>query len=325
MNLIRAAIDRPIAVVAAVLMVVMFGLLALRVIPIQLAPDVRRPVITITTNWRGGSPAEVEREIVNRQEEVLKGLEGLTEMEGRAQDGRARITLEFKVGQNMDRALLLVANRLDRVNGYPGEADEPTLRTAGAEDQSIAWFILKRLEGNNRDMDTFGDFATDVIQDRLERVSGVSRVDVYGGSERELRVVVDPERMARFDLTVPDVIAALRAGNLSVSAGDVEEGKRRYVVRADAELNSVERVREVVLRSDLDADTGRFARVTVGDIADVRMDYKDPTARIEIKIFVRHVSTACNSGDPIEDCRLVVHTLVDATKLCEDVPDHTEK
>ena len=98
MNLIQTAIRRPIAIVAAVLMVVMFGLLALRSIPIQLAPDVRRPVITITTQWAGGAPVEIEREIVNRQEEVLKGLEGLIQIESRAQDGRARITLEFRVG-----------------------------------------------------------------------------------------------------------------------------------------------------------------------------------------------------------------------------------
>ncbi len=280
MDVIRTAIGRPIAVVAAVLMIVMFGLLALRVIPIQLAPDVHRPVITITTNWSGGSPAEVEREIVNRQEEVLKGLEGLTDMEGRAEDGRARITLEFKIGQNMDRALLLVANRLDRVSGYPEEVDEPTLRSAGAEDQSIAWFVMQRLEGNERPMDTFGDFAIDVIQDRIERVPGVGRIDVYGGSERELRIVVDPEHMARYGLTVAEILRSLRAANLSVSAGDVEEGKRRYVVRADNELNSLGRVRAVVLRSDTDAESGRLARVTVGDIADVRFDYKDPTSYI---------------------------------------------
>ncbi len=280
MDLIRTAIARPIAVVAAVLMVVMFGVLALRIIPIQLAPDVRRPVITVTTLWPGGSPAEVEREIVNRQEDALKGLEGLTDMESRAEDGRARITLEFRVGQNMDRALLLVSNRLDRVNGYPEEADEPTLRTAAAEDQSIAWLVLRRAPGNERDIGTYGDFASDVIQDRLERVPGVGRVDVYGGRERELRVTVDPGRMARYRLTVPDVLRALRAANLSVSAGDVEEGKRRYVVRADAELNSIARVRAVVLRSAIDPETGRIARVSVGDIADVDFNYKDPSARI---------------------------------------------
>lgn len=280
MNPIQVAIQRPIAVVAAVLMTVMFGLLALRTIPIQLAPDVRRPVITITTNWLGGAPAEIEREIINRQEEVLKGLEGMTEIEGRSQDGRSRLTLEFKVGQNMDRALLLVANRLDRVTGYPAEVDEPTLRTAGAEDQSIAWFVLRRLDGNDRAMNSYGDFATDIIQDRIERVPGVARVDVYGGSERELRVTIHPERMARFGLTVPAVIGAMRAANLSVSAGDVEEGKRRYVVRAESELNTVDQVRAVVLRSDVDTESGRFARVTVADIADVTFAYKKPVSYI---------------------------------------------
>ncbi|MCH7944034.1 MAG: efflux RND transporter permease subunit, partial [Proteobacteria bacterium] len=280
MNLIRAAIQRPVAVVAAVLMTVMFGLLALSTIPIQLAPDVRRPVITITTNWPGAAPVEIEREIVNRQEEVLKGLDGMTDIEGRAQDGRSRLTLEFKVGHNMDRALLLVANRLDRVSGYPEEVDEPTLRTAGAEDQSIAWFVLRSLNDDGRPMHTYGDFASDVIQDRLERVPGVARVDVYGGSERELRITIDPERMARFRLTVPEIISTLRAANLSVSAGDVEEGKRRYVVRAVSELNSVEKVRAVVLRSDEDAESGRFARVSIADIADVECTHKDPVSYI---------------------------------------------
>ena len=280
MNLIRIAIQRPVAVVAAVLMTVMFGLLALRTIPIQLAPDVRRPVITVTTNWLGAAPVEIEREIINRQEDVLKGLEGMTEIVGRSQDGRSRLTLEFKVGHNMDRALLLVANRLDRVSGYPEEVDEPTLRTAGAEDQSIAWFILRSLEDDGPPMSTYGDFATDVIQDRLERVPGVARVDVYGGSERELRITINPERMARFGLTVPELIATLRAANMSVSAGDVEEGKRRYVVRAVSELNSVEKVRAVVLRSEEDAASGRFARVSIADIADVEFTHKDPVSYI---------------------------------------------
>ncbi len=93
MNLIRFSIERPIAVVAAVLMVVMFGLVALRSIPIQLAPDVHKPVITITTNWPGAAPVEIEREIVNRQEEALKGLRGLSELGSSSQNGRGRITL----------------------------------------------------------------------------------------------------------------------------------------------------------------------------------------------------------------------------------------
>ena len=93
MNLIRLAIERPIAVVAAVLMVVMFGLVALRTIPIQLSPDVNRPVITVTTLWTGAAPAEIEREILNRQEEEMAGLEALQSVIGRAEPGRSRLIL----------------------------------------------------------------------------------------------------------------------------------------------------------------------------------------------------------------------------------------
>ena len=123
-------------------MVVLFGWLALQTIPIQLAPDVNRPVITINTNWRGAAPAEIEREITNRQEEVLKGINGLQSISSNSNNGSSRITLEFDVGTNMDKVLLLVSNRLDRVNGYPEEADEPTLSLSGAEDRPIAWFII---------------------------------------------------------------------------------------------------------------------------------------------------------------------------------------
>jgi HAE1 family hydrophobic/amphiphilic exporter-1 len=282
MNLIRLAIDRPIAVIAAVLMVVMFGLVSLQSIPIQLTPDVRKPVITITTGWPGAAPAEIEREIVNRQEEALKGLEGLHRMESRSQDSEGELTLEFDATRNMDQALLLVSNRLDRVTDYPDEADEPRLKTASAEDSPIAWFILRHSPGNLQPIHTYRDFVEDMIQDRIERVPGVSRVNLYGGSEREMQVVVDPEKMARYGLTVPDVVRILRQEDASISAGDIDEGKRRYVVRTEGELNTIARVRSVVLRSEEDPLSGRLGRVTVGDIAEVRFGYKDPAAHLRV-------------------------------------------
>jgi len=316
MNLIRLAIDRPIAVVAGVLMIVMFGLLALRTIPVQLAPDVRKPIITITTEWFGAAPAEIEREITNRQEEVLKGLEGLEEMISSSQSGQAEITLEFRIGQDMGRALLLVANRLDRVGDYPEEADEPTLQSAGAEDSPIAWFILQRLPGNDRPIHHFGDFADDVIGERLERIPGVSRVNVFGGSERELQVLIEPRNMARYGLTVADLLTALQAANISLSAGSVNEGKRRYVVRTEGELTTPQAVREVLLLSSRDPDSGRVARVTVDDVAEVRFGYKDPTAIIrqlgEPSIAINAVrETGANVIEIMQDLRAAVAELND--------------
>ncbi|MDW3206738.1 MAG: efflux RND transporter permease subunit [Alphaproteobacteria bacterium] len=280
MDLIRVAISRPTAVVAAVLMAVMFGYVALTTIPIQLAPDVNKPVITVTTNWFGAAPAEIEREILNEQEDVLYGLEGLEKMIGTAEHGKAEIELEFAIGTDMSRALLLVSNRLDRVSSYPPESDEPTLDTAGSEDNAIAWFRLLRTEGNERPMHTFGDFAEDYVKARLERVPGVGGSDVYGGGAEEMQVIVDPVRMAEFKLTVSDVVNTLRAANASITGGDVDEGKRRYIVRTDNEFSNVDRVRQVVLRTFTDESTGRVARVTVGDIAEVTFGHKDSVAYI---------------------------------------------
>ncbi|MFT5448391.1 MAG: HAE1 family hydrophobic/amphiphilic exporter-1 [Gammaproteobacteria bacterium] len=282
MNIIRTAIDRPIAVISAVLMTVLFGMVALERIPIQLAPDVNRPVITVETLWPGAAPAEVEREIVNRQEEQMAGLEGLQSITSRSEQGRARVTLEFEVSANMDRALLLVSNRLDRVSGYPDETDQPTLDTAGSEDNPIAWFIITRAQGNERPIHEYGDFVDDIVKDRIERVPGVSQVSYFGGSEREMQITVKPELLAGYGLTVGAVLSALRSANAAVSAGDVDEGKRRYVVRTEGELATLDAVREVVLRSQTDPRTGRSAHVTVGDVAKVTFGYKRPTASIRM-------------------------------------------
>ena len=281
MDLIRYAIDKPIAVIAAVLMAVLFGYLALTSIPIQLTPDVRKPVITIETVWPGAAPVEVEREITNKQEDELKGVEGLDSMTSRSRTGQAQITLEFAIGTDMDRALLLVANRLDRVSGYPAEADEPTLGTSGSEDSPIAWFVLKRVEGNTTPMAHFGDFVEDVVSPAFERVPGVAGTNVFGGSARELQIIVDPERLAQYRMTIPDVVRQLRASNISISAGDVDEGKRRYIVRTEGNLNTVDAVEQVVLRSARGgAADASYGRVRVDDVANVRFGYKDATTVI---------------------------------------------
>ncbi len=278
-GVIRSAIDRPVSVISVVLMVVMFGLLALAAIPVQLAPDVRKPIITITTNWFGAAPAEVEREITNRQEDVLKGLEGLQEMVSSSRNGQAEITLEFAPNQNMDRSLLLVSNRLDRVNGYPDRADEPVLQSSGSEDSPIAWMVMQRLPGETRDIHTFGDFVEDVVKARLERVPGVSRVNVFGGSQQEMHVIVEPRRLAEQGITVDFLLDVLRGANVALSAGYVDEGKRRYTVRTEGELNTLDAVRQVLVLSRVTPD-GRQVRVTVGDVADVQYGYNEPAARI---------------------------------------------
>jgi hydrophobic/amphiphilic exporter-1 (mainly G- bacteria), HAE1 family len=280
MKLIELAVRRPIAVLSIVLMIVLMGWLALRIIPIQLTPDVRKPLILIQTSWPGASPAEIEREIVIPQEEKLKGLEGLEKMESRARRGRATIILEFNITADRNRSILLINNRLQQVTGLPEEADEPILRTRDTDDNPIAWFSITKLPGNAKSIRSYGDFLDDVVRDKLERVTGVAAVNVRGGNESEIRVIVDPNRLAHYRITVPDVNSALRGTNISISAGEVDEGKREYRVRTESELNSVARVKGVVLRTQRDKASGRVFRVTVGDVANVEFGHKKRDARI---------------------------------------------
>ena len=280
MGFIKLAIQRPTAVLSVVFMIVLGGVVALNAIPIQLTPDTRKPVLTIFTTWAGASALDVEREITNRQEDALRGIEGLNEIDSASRDSGARIILRFGIGTNMDRALMLVSNRLSNINGIPSDAREPRIRTRDAEDNPIAWFSVTTAEGNRKPIYAYGRVLEDVVQDRLERIQGIGLVNVWGGRRNELRVIIDPQRMARFGLTIADLAGKLRGANASISAGDVEEGKRRYVVRTDNELSSIERVNSLVLRSTTDPATGRIARVTLGDIAKVEYDLIETDTQI---------------------------------------------
>lgn len=331
MNLIRYAIDRPVAVVAAVLIAVLFGTLAMSRIPIQLAPDVRKPIVVVETAWPGAAPTEIEREIVNPQEETLRGLDGLEIMTSRSRTGQASVTLEFAVGIDMSQSLLLISNRLDRVGGYPDEASEPTLNTSGSDDSPIAWVLLTAARGNTRSLPTYGDFLEDVAKDRIERIEGVSAVNVFGGTPRELQVVINPQRLSRYGLTVPQVVRALRAENISISAGDVDEGKRRYVVRTESSLNTEEAIRNVVLRSDV--ATGGAGRVRVMDVAEVSFAYRDPTSRLRFKgqpglAFNVVRESGANVISVMEELRIVLDELkagpfAEAGLIAEQVYDET--
>ncbi len=313
MNLIKASLERPIAIVSVIIMTVILGFVALDRIPIQIAPDVNKPIISITTYWYGASPYEMEREIVNRQEEALQGVEGAKKITANTREGRAVLTVEFNIGSDMDKSLLLVSNRLNQIEDYPEDAGEPTLDTAGLDDNAIAWFILTKTAGNERNIAAYGDIVEDLIQDRIERIPGIARTNAYGSSETELRITIDPEKMAYYGLTVANVVNILRNENSSISAGDVEEGKRKYVVRAEGEIKSEQQVNDIVLISEQD-NNGRYGRVTISNIANVEFTYKEPRAIIR---FLGQSSIAINairaSGanviDVMKDVRLVLNDL----------------
>ena len=230
MSWTRLALSNPTATLVAVLLVILFGGLSLSRLPIQLTPEVERPEITIRTEWRAAAPEEVEAEIIEPQEKVLRGLSGVNRIVSKAQRGQGEVSIEFVVGHDLRRGLIEVLNRLNRVPRYPEDANEPIIDTVGGNSRAIAWFITRTGEGNPRDIQGYKDYAEEVVQTRFERVPGVARSEVYGGREREVRITFDPYRAASLGIELP-AAARLAGANQDISGGDVSVGKRRYTLR----------------------------------------------------------------------------------------------
>ena len=271
MNVIQSAIRYPVTATVGVLFVVLFGVVSLLRLPIQLTPDVTKEEITVDTRWHGASSHEIEREIIDEQEEQLKGVQGLERMFSESSFGNGKIILRFPAGTDPDSSLLLVSNRLNQVKEYPDETDEPVLSSADTAGSAIGWFIFEALENNPVPIDTMYNYAEDVIKARFERVPGVAASNVYGGREREMQVLVDPAKLAARSLTWLDLARALDQENRDFSGGDFDEGKRSYVVRTVGEYKSPADVEAVIIARR------NGAPVYVRDVASVKLDYKDPT------------------------------------------------
>lgn len=201
MQLVNAFVRHPVKVSVGVLLVALFGGIALARMPMQLTPEVDVPTLTVETRWPGASPQEVEREIVLEQEEQLKSVEGLRKMTSESSDSRARITLEFPVGVDMDEVLLRVNSRLQQVREYPEDADEPVISTSNASDRPIAWFILSPKRPTLEELDALAtehpDLASDIARIKSAPTAGVAGV--------RLRRLAEAHAEAKSLLPPPDL------------------------------------------------------------------------------------------------------------------------
>lgn len=277
MKLVDASIKNPITVAVGVILLVMFGLIALLRIPVQLTPNVDKAEITVNTIWPGASPQEVEREIIDEQEDVLKSVEGLVEMKSESFYSRGRVTLKFQVGTDPDTALLKVSNNLNQVPEYPDEAEEPVLVSSGSEQNAIAWIILERLSGDNTGIETEYQFVKDFVKPRFERIPGVAESEIYGGVEPEMQVTFDPNTIAAHQITIAEVATALSRENENISAGDFDEGKRKFIARTVGQYQSPNDVANVVIKYI------NGAPIYVHDVAEVRLGYAKPSATVSEK------------------------------------------
>jgi multidrug efflux pump subunit AcrB len=270
MNLSERSLKNPAAVAAAAAIVLLFGVLAMLRLPIQLLPDTRQPQLFINAEWREAAPAELEEALIEPIEEAMRGLPGLVEMRSESNRGRGGVQLTFEVGTDMTLVMLDVVSRLNTLPPLPPDADEPQVFGGdNFQTQNAASLLIRPTEGHSvPDIAVqYQQFIEEVVEPRLARVPGVSRVNLEGGRPREVQVTFDPHRLAALGLS-PQRIAQTVIAARDVSAGFANVGRRQFTVRVTGR-EPVEQLGDLVVGwSD---DRPLYLR----DVADIRTAHTD--------------------------------------------------
>jgi multidrug efflux pump subunit AcrB len=270
MKLTKSALTSPAAVAVVVALTLLVGILSLFKLPVQLFPDIERPQIGVQTTWRAASPKEIESEIIEPQEQVLRGIPGLESMNAFANRGGAYINLSFGVGTNMEQTLIEVISRMTRVANLPQDARPPRVMLGGGRGNTpaLTFFFLQALPENKQDISQYIDFTNDVIRPRLEAIEGVASVETFSEQNREeLQIRYDPIKAAEYGIEIPHLISLVSASD-DISGGFIDVGRRQYTLRYSGKY-SVDELSDLMLESR----GGRNIRLS--DIATVEVRRND--------------------------------------------------
>jgi HAE1 family hydrophobic/amphiphilic exporter-1 len=259
-----------VTVLVGVVLMCMFGVLSVLDLPIQLTPDISVPTLTVTTAWPGASPVEVETEILEEQEDALKSVPGLVKMESEAKPDEAKITLEFAVGTPMEEALVRATNRLTQVPDYPDAAREPVVSTADSAGPPLAVITIRSRTGGQ--VAHYRTWVEQKILPRLERIRGVASIRHLGGQDSRVLVDFDMAELAARRISVGSIAQAIGAELEDVSGGDLNLGKRRYLVRTPAAPEEPHDLEEIVIGAGPDGTP-----ILLGDVAKVHPGLRKPT------------------------------------------------
>ncbi|MDY6881028.1 MAG: efflux RND transporter permease subunit [Thermodesulfobacteriota bacterium] len=301
MDLVKYAIFKPITIAVVVILIVLFGLIGMNRLPVQLTPDVELPEVTVNTQWPGATPYEIEQEIIEKQEEALKSLQNLIIMESSSYNGYGEVNLTFKVGTDLDDSVLRVSNQLEEISGYPENAKRPTIDAAGAQNSPIIWIMLKMKTGDFHEIDKYRTFFEDEIRQYLERVEGVGSLFVAGGTENQLHIILDPEKMAQHQTTINHVIDRIQGANQNESAGVLGIGKKDYRIRTFSQFQAYQDPLRVMIYED------GLRRVFLRDIARSSLGYEK-----------KNVSNL-QKGDPVIAIGILKEQGTNVIKLVERV------
>ncbi|WP_376690631.1 efflux RND transporter permease subunit [Wenzhouxiangella sp. EGI_FJ10409] len=266
MNLFKLSHANPVATVVVFLIVCILGLAALVKLPVQLTPNLERPQITILNYWRSAAPAEMEAELVEPQEKVLRSISGVETILSSVRSGMSITNLSFEVGTDMQMKLMDVINAMNQAPARPRDAEEPIISLGGLEQPLATLLIRKTAEGADGDFTADQELIRQTVEPALRSIPGVTDVGLNSFREPQLEIVFDPYRMAALGLQLDSLVARIQsAGN--VSGGFAPVGRREYTVRFAGQYPLDDWAQMIVAYND-----GRPVRL--GEVAEIRQGHQ---------------------------------------------------
>ncbi|MGB7452894.1 MAG: efflux RND transporter permease subunit [Lysobacterales bacterium] len=275
MKLIEVATRRRVAISMLAVTLVLFGLIALKDLNVNLLPDLSYPTLTVRTEYRGAAPEEIETLLTRPVEESVGVVKNVLSVKSVSRAGQSDVILEFAWGTDMDRAGLDVREKLE-VLQLPLEASRPLLLRFNPATDPIMRFGLTSTVSDEASLKALRRFAEEEIKKLLEPVEGVAAVKISGGLEDEIQVEIDQRKMAQLNLSLEDLSMRLAAENVNVSAGRLEEGTQRYLVRTINQFATVEEFGDLILKP------GTTRPIYLRDIARVRAGFSEREAIIRM-------------------------------------------
>lgn len=310
MKVARFSVRRPIFTVMAALIVILLGGVSLFRLPVDLMPDITYPTISISTTYANASPEEMETLVTRPIEEAMSAVPGVEEVTSISSEGNSSVRVTFTWGTDLNAAANDIRDRLDRViSRLPDDADRPFLRKF-----DMASFPILVIGASSRlDPLQMRRIIDHDIKYRIERIPGVAVLDVWGGFEREIHVDLDPDRLKSLDIPLEEVVARLRAANVTLPAGEIESGDFEVTLRTPGEFTSLDQIRDTALA------VRDGAVILVRDVAEVADRWEKTTQIVRVN-GQPGVRLSVNKQSGTNTVEVATRVLAEVGRINADIP-----
>ena len=242
LNISAWAIRKPVPSILLFVVLTTLGIMSFAKLPVTRFPNIDIPVVSVTITQSGAAPAELETQVTREVEDAVANIAGVKHIISTLTDGRSSTGIEFRLEIDQDRALNDVKDAIDEIRAdLPRTIDEPIVKRIDVEGQSI---VSYGASSPGMTLEQLSWHVDDVIKRKLQGVKGVGRVDRYGGVDREIRILLDPNRLLAFGITPAEVNNQVRATNVDLGGGRGEVGGQEQAIRTLAGAHRVEELAE---------------------------------------------------------------------------------